>query len=47
MPYEIVEFERNQIVEIDVNNSNITVEADSFVSGASDAGVGYTTNNSY
>ena len=38
---------RNQIVEIDVNNSNITVEADSFVSGASDAGVGYTTNNSY
>ena len=38
---------RNQIVEIDVNNSGITVEADSFVSGASDAGVGYTTNNSY
>ena len=38
---------RDQIVEIDVSNSNITVSADSFVGGSADAGVGYTTTSSY
>ena len=38
---------RDQIVEIDVANSNITVTADTFVGGSADAGVGYTTTSSY
>ena len=38
---------RDQIVEIDIANSNITVSADAFVGGSSDAGVGYTTTSSY
>ena len=38
---------RDQIVEIDVSNSGITVSADSFVGGSADAGVGYTTTSSY
>lgn len=38
---------RDQIVEIDVENSNIIVTADSFVGGSAEAGVGYTTTSSY
>jgi len=38
---------RDQIVEIDVANSNVTVIADSFVGGSAEAGVGYTTTSSY
>jgi hypothetical protein len=38
---------RNQIVEIDIANSNITVAEDTFVGGSSEAGVGYTTSTSY
>ena len=38
---------RNQIVEIDIANSNITVVEDTFVGGSSEAGVGYTTTTSY
>ena len=38
---------RNQIVEIDIANSNITVAEDTFVGGSSEAGVGYTTSSSY
>ena len=38
---------RDQIVEIDVSNSGITVSADTFVGGSADAGVGYTTTSSY
>jgi len=38
---------RDQIVEIDIENSNITVQADTFVEGSADAGVGYTTITSY
>jgi len=38
---------RDQIVEIDVSNSGITVTADTFVGGSADAGVGYTTTSSY
>ena len=38
---------RDQIIEIDTSNSIITVEADSFVGGSADAGVGYTTTSSY
>ena len=38
---------RDQIVEIDVANSYITVIADSFVGGSAEAGVGYTTTSSY
>jgi hypothetical protein len=38
---------RDQIVEIDVANSNITITADSFVGGSAEAGVGYTTTSSY
>jgi len=38
---------RDQIVEIDIANSNITVTADTFVGGSADAGVGYTTTSSY
>ena len=38
---------RDQILEIDTANSSITVQADTFVGGSSDAGVGYTTASSY
>ena len=38
---------RDQIVEIDVANSSITITADSFVGGSDEAGVGYTTTSSY
>ena len=38
---------RDQIIEIDITNSNFTVEKDTFVAGSSDAGVGYTTTSSY
>jgi len=38
---------RNQIVELDVANSDITVEADTFLGGSAEAGVGYTTTSSY
>ena len=38
---------RNQIVEIDIANSDITVAEDTFVGGSSEAGVGYTTSTSY
>jgi len=38
---------RDQILNIDTANSTITVEADSFVGGSADAGVGYTTTSSY
>ena len=38
---------RNQILEIDVSNSSVTVESDTFIGGSSDAGVGYTTTTSY
>ena len=38
---------RDQIVEIDVANSSITVTPDTFVGGSADAGVGYTTTSSY
>jgi len=38
---------RNQILELDTANSNITVSADTFVGGSADAGVGYNTSSSY
>ena len=38
---------RDQILEIDTTNSSITVTADTFVGGSTDAGVGYTTTSSY
>ena len=38
---------RDQIVEIDVANSIVTVEGDTFVGGSAEAGVGYTTSSSY
>ena len=38
---------RNQVLNIDVANSIITVTADSLVGGSSNAGVGYTTTSSY
>ena len=38
---------RDQIVEIDVPNSSVTVEPDTFVGGSADAGVGYSTATSY
>ncbi len=38
---------RDQVLEIDIANSSITVSADAFVGGSSDAGVGYTTTSSY
>jgi len=38
---------RDQILEIDTANSSITVQADTFVGGSADAGVGYTTTSSY
>jgi len=38
---------RDQILDIDTANSSITVQADTFVGGSADAGVGYTTASSY
>ena len=38
---------RDQIVEVDVANSSITVEPDTFVGGSADAGIGYSTATSY
>jgi hypothetical protein len=38
---------RDQIVEVDVANSSITVEPDTFIGGSADAGIGYTTTTSY
>ena len=38
---------RDQILEIDTVNSIINVEADTFVGGSADAGVGYNTTTSY
>ena len=38
---------RDQILELDIANSNISVEKDTFVAGSSDAGVGYTTTSAY
>ena len=38
---------RDQIVEIDVANSLITVEKDTFVGGSAEAGVGYSSSSSY
>jgi len=38
---------RDQILEIDVANSSIVVETDSFASGTSDGGTTYTTTSSY
>jgi hypothetical protein len=38
---------RNQILEIDVANSLVTVEADALVGGSANAGIGYTTTSSY
>ena len=44
--YDIVPV-RDQILDIDTTNSIITVEADTFVGGSADAGVGYTTTSNY
>ena len=38
---------RDQIVEIDLANSLVTVEPDTFIGGSSDAGIGYSTATSY
>jgi len=38
---------RDQILEIDVENSIVNVSEDTFVGGSSEAGVGYTTSSSY
>ena len=38
---------RDQIIELDIANSTITVEKDTFVAGSSDAGVGYSTTSAY
>ena len=38
---------RDQILEIDVSNSIVNVNEDTFVGGSSEAGVGYTTSSSY
>jgi hypothetical protein len=38
---------RDQVIEIDVANSLITVELDTFLGGSSDAGIGYSTATSY
>ena len=44
--YDIVPV-RDQILDIDTANSLITVEADTFVGGSADAGIGYTTTSNY
>ena len=38
---------RDQILEIDVANSTVSVESDTFASGTSDGGTTYTTSSSY
>jgi len=38
---------RDQVIEIDVANSLITVEPDTFLGGSADAGIGYSTATSY
>ena len=38
---------RGQIITIDIENSSVTVQEDTFDGGSSDAGVGYTTASSY
>ena len=38
---------RNQVLDIDVANSSITVESDTLVGGSANAGIGYTTTSSY
>ena len=38
---------RDQILEIDVSNSIVNVNEDTFIGGSSEAGVGYTTTSSY
>jgi len=38
---------RNQILEIDIANSSVTVEVDTLVGGSANAGIGYTTTSSY
>ena len=38
---------RDQILQIDVANSQVVVETDSFASGTSDGGTTYTTTSSY
>ena len=38
---------RDQILQIDVANSSVTVEGDTFASGTSDGGTSYTTTSSY
>ena len=38
---------RNQILNIDVANSSITVEVDTLAGGSSNAGIGYVTTSSY
>jgi len=38
---------RNQILEIHIANSSVTVEADTLVGGSANAGIGYTTTSSY
>ncbi len=38
---------RDQILEIDIENSIVNVSEDTFVGGSSEAGVGYTTTSSY
>ena len=38
---------RNQILEMDIANSTVTVEADALVGGSANAGIGYTTTSSY
>ena len=38
---------RNQVLDIDVANSSVTVEEDTLVGGSANAGIGYTTTSSY
>jgi len=38
---------RDQIIEIDIANSNITAEIDNFVNGTSNSETGYNTTSSY
>ena len=38
---------RDQILEIDIENSIVNVSEDTFVGGSSEAGVGYSTTSSY
>ena len=38
---------RNTVIEVDVANSTFEVEADGFIGGSNDAGVGYTSVTSY